>query len=258
VVVLHGASGNLRDWTFGPAQILAERHEVIVFDRPGHGLSGWPAGGERLAVQARLLRGALSALGIERTILVGHSYGGALALAWALDAPETVAGLLLLAAVSHDWDRRIGTLNSGMAIPFAGPAFAQALPALVSNGYIDRRLVQAFAPHPAPAGYFEHLRPDLILSPASLRGNALQLAALKPQIRAMAPRYSALKMPVQLVHCTDDATVPLALHSEPLAAALPQADLTRLSGAGHLPHHTAPAAMAAALARLSHDQANQV
>ena len=74
-----------------------ERHEVIAFDRPGLGFSGRPAAAPTSVwrLQAALLRGALARLGVARATLVGHSFGGAVALAWALEAPETVAGLLL-------------------------------------------------------------------------------------------------------------------------------------------------------------------
>ena len=73
---------------------MAERHDVIAFDRPGHGLSGWPgATAAQLAEQARLLRGGLAELGVRRATIVGHSYGGSVALAWALDAPDSVDGL---------------------------------------------------------------------------------------------------------------------------------------------------------------------
>jgi pimeloyl-ACP methyl ester carboxylesterase len=117
VVVLHGASGNLRDWTFGPAQAIARSNTVIAVDRPGNGLSGLPdRGGERLDVQAALLRGALEQLGVGRVTLVGHSYGGSVALAWALDAPESLDGLVLLAAPSQVWDGGLGFRTNLLAL----------------------------------------------------------------------------------------------------------------------------------------------
>ncbi|MBA3325489.1 MAG: alpha/beta fold hydrolase, partial [Rhodobacteraceae bacterium] len=95
VVLIHGASGNLRDFTLDVMPALAARHDVIAFDRPGHGLSGWPGPeAASLSEQARLMRLALAQLGVARATVVGHSYGGSVALAWALDAPETVDGLL--------------------------------------------------------------------------------------------------------------------------------------------------------------------
>ena len=80
---------------------------MIAFDRPGLGFTGRPVRGadRRLAAQAALLRRALARLGVGRATLVGHSFGGAVALAWALGAPATVAGLLLLGAPSQPLGR---------------------------------------------------------------------------------------------------------------------------------------------------------
>ena len=112
VCLIHGASGNLNDMTFRLAPALANRFEVIAVDRPGHGLSGLPeGGGVSIQRQAALLRGALARIGIERAMLVGHSYGGSVALAWAVDAPETVSGLVLLATPSQVWEGGLGLTN---------------------------------------------------------------------------------------------------------------------------------------------------
>ena len=74
--------------------------------------------------QAALIRGALARIGIERPLLVGHSYGGSVALAWAVDAPETVSGLVLLATPSQVWDGRPRpdqrpARKSGRGVPLA-------------------------------------------------------------------------------------------------------------------------------------------
>lgn len=118
VCLIHGASGNLNDMTFRLAPALADRFEVIVVDRPGHGLSGTPAGGgTSIRRQAALLRGALAAIGIPRPAVVGHSYGGAVALAWAVDAPQDTSALVLLAAPSQVWEGGLGLGNDLMASP---------------------------------------------------------------------------------------------------------------------------------------------
>ncbi len=251
VTLVHGASGNLNDMTFRVAPALAATHQVIAFDRPGHGLSGVPGqGGTTLSEQAALLRRALAQAGIERTLLVGHSYGGSVALAWALDAPESVEGLMLLAAPSHAWNGGVGTLNDILANPVAGPLFAYGIPHLVTPGMAERTLEHVFAPQPVPPGYLGHLDLGLVLQPSSLRENALQLEALKAQIRPMVPRYPGLAMPVEILHGDADKTVGLEIHSVPLAAEVPGARLTRLPGIGHMLHQVALPEVLAAFARL--------
>lgn len=251
VVLIHGASGNLRDWTQGAFAAISERCDTIAFDRPGLGRSGWPGpAGATMAEQVRRMRLGLRELGVERAYLVGHSYGGSIALNWALTAPESVRGLLLIGAPSQVWQGGLGLTTDLLANPYSGPLIAQAVPALLPNVVAETAIARVFAPNPTTPGYWGHLRPDLVLAPTALRANALQLAALKEQIRTMAPRYPGLRMPIQLVHGAADATVPIAIHSDVLVGQSPQAELTRLPGVGHMPHHAALPETLAALARL--------
>ena len=251
LVLIHGASGNLRDWTFRAADRFFATHDVIAFDRPGHGLSGTPDTGiAELSTQAALMRGALARLGIERSLVAGHSYGGSVALAWALDAPESVSGLMVLAAPSHEWPGGVGFTSELLANPALGPVVARSATTFVTDGVAGRAVSGVFEPQQAPDGYLDHLRLDLILRPSALRANALQLTALKAQVRAMQTRYGELAMPVEILHGTEDDTVWLSIHSEALAREAPRSRFTPLEGVGHMPHHVALPQVEAALARL--------
>src|SRR6056297_93645 len=88
-VLIHGATGNLNDMTFDLAPRLAERGmRVVAFDRPGLGYTERPeTQGWKPAVQARILREAADRLGLTRPVVAGHSWGAAVALAWAASAP---------------------------------------------------------------------------------------------------------------------------------------------------------------------------
>ncbi len=250
VVLLHGASGNRRDWTMGPAEVIARRRTVYAFDRPGHGSSGFPAGMESLTTQARMMRAALACEGVQRAVVVGHSYGGSVALAWALDAPDSVEGLVLIASPSHVWPGGLGLSTEILATPVLGPIVAQAASRMVGPAQAQAAARRVFAPQDPPEGYVEALDLDLVLRPETLRANALQLDALKDQIAAMQPRYPTLAMPIETLHGDRDTTVPIEIHSIPLADAAPTARLTSLGGVGHMPHHVATPAVVAALDRL--------
>lgn len=241
VVLLHGASGNLNDMTFRLAPAIAARgYSVISFDRPGHGRSGWPdEGGESLSGQAALMRQALRQMGITETTLIGHSYGGSVALAWALDDPLSVTRLMLISAPSQVWEGGLGLSTSLLANPLTGPVLAHTAPALVTGNFVRSAAGAVFAPQAMPEGYLDHLDLDLVLQPASLRANARQLDTLKQQLGPMMPVYSALDMPVELVHGTADTTVGLDIHSAVLVEQIPGARLTRLEGIGHMPHQVA-------------------
>lgn len=252
VVLIHGSSGNHRDWTMGAFQALAARHDVIAFDRAGLGFSGWPGPkGVRLTEQARLMQAALAAIGVPRAIVVGHSYGGSVALSWALDDPETVSGLALLSAPSQVWPGGLGYSTDLLANPLSGPLVSRAVPALLPLSVAERAAASAFAPQAAPEGYLQHLGVDLVLRPATLRRNAQQLAALKDQLRVMSPLYPQLAMPVEILHGTADETVPFAIHAGPLSRQIAQARLTALEGIGHMPHHVALPEVLAVIARLA-------
>jgi len=188
---------------------------------------------------------------VRRATLVGHSYGGSGALAWALEAPETLDGLILLAAPSQVWPGGLAFSTGLLANPATGPLLARTLPPLLPDSFLRSSVDAVFAPQAAPPDYIEHLQRRLLLDPSGLRRNALQLTALKPEIRTMAPRYATLVLPVEILHGTADTTVPIGIHSEVLVRQLPRARLTRLDGIGHMPHHAALPEVLAAIERLA-------
>lgn len=250
VVLIHSVHGNLQDWSASILPLLSLRHQVIAFDRPGAGLSGWPGpAGVRLTEQARLMRIALRRLGIERPIVVGHGYGGAVGLAWALDAPDRIAGLVTLGAPTHPLRRGPGIVYGLLANQVTGPLLAKALPSRASAA--QGALARAFAPQIPPLGYLARLRPEVMDRPSAIRANAAQLDALGAQLRVMSARYADLATPVEILHGEADGILPAERHALPLAAKARQARLTLLPGVGHMPHHAAPAETLAAIGRLA-------
>ncbi|MCA0940900.1 alpha/beta hydrolase [Salipiger pacificus] len=248
LVLIHGASGNLRDWTFDAVSRLSPDYRVIAFDRPGLGYTEAEADGDSIFDQAALLSAAATQLGATRPIVLGQSYGGAVALAWAANHPERVSALVLLGAASQPWEGGLPffyKLTAGPLAPLANPAIAAFAP----DARVQEAITEVFAPNPVPAGYAAHIGAPLTLRRESLDANARQRASLKAEIRALAPRYPALDLPVELIHGEADTTVGLQIHSVPTAAQIPGARLTALPGVGHMPQHVSPAQMDAAIAR---------
>jgi pimeloyl-ACP methyl ester carboxylesterase len=73
--------------------------------------------------------------------------------------------------------------------------------------------------------------------------------ALRAEVVEMSRLYGTLTMPIEIVHGDADTIVPAAVHSIPLSALAPGANLTLLPGVGHMPHHAAPEAVLAAIDR---------
>ena len=258
LVLIHGASGNLRDFDFGFIDRLSDRYRVIAFDRPGLGYTGrtdpaydsaFTSRAETLAEQATLLQAAAAQLGAEKPLVMGQSYGGSVALAWALDHPDNIAGLILVSAPSQVWDGGLGTLYAINSSAFGGAFILPIISAFAPAAQVRATMEGIFAPNPVPDGYDAHVGAELVIRRDSFRANARQVSALKAELAAMVPRYGGLSLPVEIVHGDADTVVPLAIHSAKLVDHIPGAVLTVLPGIGHMPHHSAPQAVVDAIDR---------
>ncbi|TVS01446.1 MAG: alpha/beta hydrolase [Rhodobacteraceae bacterium] len=249
LVMIHGANGNARDFSFDLIDRLADDFRVIAFDRPGFGFSDEFDGPEGPVEQADLLRAAAEALGVEQPIILGHSYGGAVAMAWALRSEDDVAGLTLLAPATHPWPGELGLWYRLTASRLGQNVVLPVVARLAPRFSVERTLERVFAPDPVPEGYLVHLGFDLTLDADQLTLNARQVNNLREHVEAMAPGYPALTLPIEVLHGTEDKTVGLAFHSERLVEDIDSASLTVLEGVGHMPHHARPEEVVAAVER---------
>ncbi len=237
VVLLHGAGCNLEDLR-ALGERLAVAHRVILIDRPGQ---GWSEGrGRRTcspAAQAAILREVLDRLGVTRVVLVGHSWGGALALAFALDHPDRVAGLVLLAPPTHPHLHRLTSLYGALSLPVAGWLFARSLELPLSAMALPAGVRGAFVPQTPPPDYLTRSAAWLLLRPRCFLANARDVAGLQGFLAAQAPRYGTLRIPAVVISGDRDPIVAPRQHAMAFAAAQPGAKLVLLPGVGHMPHH---------------------
>ncbi len=241
VVLLHGASGNLRDMQLALGDKLAARYRVILIDRPGHGWSDRPngRGDASPAAQATLIHQALAALGVTRPVVLGHSWSGALATAYALAYPTETRALILLAPVTHPWPGGIGWINDVVALPVLGSLIARTL--ILPSGYfmLEPGVAGVFSPDTPPPDYGARTGVALLLRPNEFIANAQDLAGLKEFVRQQAPRYGELKMPVTIISGDKDPVVYTDIHSRAIVRQVPQAKLTVLPGVGHMVQYVA-------------------
>lgn len=125
LVLIHGASGSTRDMTFELARHLEDRYRLLIFDRPGLGYTDRiNRTGATLVEQADLLSIAAAQLGAVKPIVAGQSYGGAVALAWAVHFPDRLSALVPISAVSSIWKTPLDLYYRTVSHPLLGPVVA--------------------------------------------------------------------------------------------------------------------------------------
>jgi pimeloyl-ACP methyl ester carboxylesterase len=253
VVLLHGASGNLEDQRLTLGLALAAQRRVIMIDRPGHGFSDRPGGKADASPgrQAALIAQALAGLGVKRAIIVGHSWAGALAAAIALDFPERVARLVLLAPVTHPWRGGISWYYALASKPIVGPLFAWTCAFPLGSLLIASAVANVFEPQLPPPDYLRCAATRLVLRPREFIANAQDVAILKDFVTAQASRYCGITVPTVVISGDHDNTVHIETHARVVAKTIPGAKLIVLEGIGHMPQHVAAGSIMAAIDELS-------
>jgi pimeloyl-ACP methyl ester carboxylesterase len=250
VILIHGDGGSVYDWTMSAFDELARAYHVLAFDRPGFGYSRRPTDGASPFVQARLIHQAAQALGIEKPILVGHSRGGNVALAYALSYPEHLAGLVTLAAAPYGGP--IAFHNRLLAVPVLGPLLAHTIYVPFGAAGVRAGLDAAFAPETTtPPDYLAayaayELRPRQLLAHA-----ADQVHGRAATERIMA-RYGELRVPLVIVHGAADRNVPVE-QARRLHQAAPNSVLIEISGAGHELMFLHPDVVRESIERIEHN-----
>jgi pimeloyl-ACP methyl ester carboxylesterase len=240
IVLIHGAGCNLEDMRLDLGEQLAARHRVILIDRPGMGWSKRKTrDGSAPQLQAAILRDVLDRLGVERAVIVGHSWGGALATSFALDYPDRTAALILLASPLYPLAHPTTSLYALFAMPILGWIYARTLALPVGLPFVGLALGSAFLPQLPPRDYLKRSAALLLLRPSTFLANARDMADLKRNLEPQPERYRGLSVPTVVMSGSSDFVVAPQLHAVPFAAAVPRAKLVILPGIGHMLHHAA-------------------
>jgi 3-oxoadipate enol-lactonase len=226
LLLLHGQPGLGADWQPVIAR-LPDSLSAIAPDRPGHGSSPLRGGG--LDVNAAAALDALDSAGVDRAVLVGHSYGGGVALRVAATAPDRVDALILLASVGPDC---LNFFDWLLAAPVAGALASrvawQVTPAFARAALRQMRRRDGGVRHPNWE-VWGHARWD----------NGPQWRTFLAEQRALvreAPSFAALaasaEVPALVVTDPRDPLVPFKT-AVALSGTLPDARLHLIEGAGH-------------------------
>ncbi|MBR8175739.1 alpha/beta fold hydrolase [Burkholderia ambifaria] len=245
LVFVHGLAGQWRNFAYLPLTRLAQHHRVILVDRPGAGRS--LRGGSSQAnvfAQARTIAAFLDALKLDRPVLVGHSLGGAIALAVGLNHPERVSRLALIAPLSHDQTEPPAPfkplmLPSPLVRRFVSWTFAVPLTILTGRKAVD----QVFAPEAVPRDFPVKGGGLLGLRPHVFYATATDLLSAPVDLPAMERRYADLTLPVDVLYGRADPILNWRVHGEALASKSARVRLTVVEG-GHMLPVTIPDATA--------------
>ena len=232
VLLVHGYGGDRNSWLF-LQEPLAARYQVYALDLPGHGTSAKDVGEGSLSVLADAVTGVLDALGAERAHLVGHSMGGAVALAAAARDPARIASLTLIAPSGFGPE-----INAGYLRGFADAQTRRELKAVIGQlfddeGLVTRQLVDDLLAYKRLDGVDEalHALADTLLDGEAQRGDS---AATLAAIGGAAP--------VTVIWGRADRIIPAA-QAESVAGAVRYL----IDGAGHMPQMERPAEVQAAI-----------
>ncbi len=247
IVLLHGNPGSTRDFEL-VVPALAATHRVVAIDRPGHGYSERPDLRAATPIaQARQLHAALTQLDISRPILVGHSWGGSVALAYATEFPDDVAGVALLGTRAYPVDAPPDALYAFLRRPIIGPLLRHTLVPLLGRGILETRFTAAYRPDSVQPAHLSAAR-ALWMRPRQLGATVWDTWLLQEGAAAMARRYSTIGAPVQLLVGDGDDLLP---ESQQLATQLPNAWIEVLPNTGHYLQRTRVEEVQRAIAVLS-------
>lgn len=257
LVFIHGASGNLKDQMLPFRERLQERAEMLFFDRPGHGWSGRGATNGDPHGQAKTIAALMDHAGIDRAIVVAHSFGGAIAATFALDFPDRTAGLVFMAPATHPWPGGATSWYYTLTQrPLIGPLFTETLSYLGGVTRMGGATTCVFSPNQVPAGYNRDASIELVLRPRAFRANAADVEGLYRHAVATAPRYPEIAAPTVVISGDSDTVVYEEIHSAGLGRDIPGAELVWVHNLGHKPDWIATDLAIAAIGKVAGRPAN--
>ncbi len=252
IVLLHGNGASIEDFeTSGVMALGADRYRMIAFDRPGFGYSDRPR--SRVwtpGAQADLIHGAFEELGIERPIIVGHSFGALVALALAIRHPEKIGGLVLVSGYYFPTPRPDVLVAIPTAIPLIGDMMANSLSPLLARALTPAIRTAIFSPLPAP-GRTSRWPVEMALRPSQIRASAVDGALMIPAAHILRRHYAKLELPVEIVAGDGDLVVNTRSHAKRLHGVIPGSSCEIIAGQGHMPHHDRPQHIVAAIDRIA-------
>ncbi|MER8596139.1 alpha/beta hydrolase [Mesorhizobium sp. M1182] len=253
IVFLHGLGAQLHQFGHTLFGRFGPNYRLIALDRPGSGYSVRArAASGRLSEQAEVVRHFIDALGLEKPLVVGHSLGGAIALTLAVEHPEAISGIALLAPLTHlepDAREKFGPLYIKSPLRRRIMACTVAIPAALK--YAEATLAFIFAPQTAPADYMVEGGGWCGLRPSHFYATSTDVVAIAHDLGRIEQRYGEITLPAGILFGASDRVLGIDIHGWPLMEKISGLDFEPVEGLGHMPQFVEPERVVAFIERIA-------
>jgi pimeloyl-ACP methyl ester carboxylesterase len=252
IVVIHGLAGQLHHLRH-LGEALSRDHRVILIDRPGSGYSirrrDKDAALER---QAAMVAALIERLGLGRSLLVGHSLGGAISLITALEHPQMVAGLALIAPLTR-YQPAVPPAFRPLMIrsPLLRRLISETVAVPAALRTAPQVLDMVFGPQKPPENYAIDGGALLGLRPGHIYAASTDMVAIGDTMRRVEARYGEIAVPTGILFGAEDRILDHAFHGIALSGRIKGLEIELLPGVGHMPQFAAPTAVEAFVRRMA-------
>ncbi|PLP61401.1 alpha/beta hydrolase [Mesorhizobium loti] len=253
IVFLHGLGAQLHHFTAPLFKVFGPGYRLIALDRPGSGYSSRARGSTgRLPEQADIICTFMEKLGLEKPVIVGHSLGGSVALAIAVEHPEAISGLVLLAALTHkEVDLRPEFKALFVSSPLKRFILAHTVSAPAGLKYGMKTMGLIFAPHPPPKNYMTENGGYIGLRPSHYYASATDFAVIEMDLPRLSERYNEIKVPSGLLFGGVDPIITLEVQGTPVKDKIEGLELEIADNLGHMPQFIGPEQVTAFIRRIA-------
>lgn len=237
VLMIHGLGAQLGNFDTGLADDLAQDFRVIAIDRPGMGWSERPNDAPASPrAQAAVVAEIIDTLNLNKPLVVGHSLGGAISMCLALDFPEKIQGLALLAPLTLP-PKEPAKVFAGLNLrsDLMRWLVSQTIAIPTSIKMSDQNMAAIFGPDEVPENYAVQGGGLLALSPQAFRNTSRDFLASREDLEFMVNGYAGIQVPVSILFGRQDQVLDAALHGETLVADHPAMSVQVIEGGHMLP-----------------------
>jgi pimeloyl-ACP methyl ester carboxylesterase len=246
VILIHGSSGSSRDMMQAFGTALEEDYEVLSVDRPG---IGWSENKipdiemsdprqQAAAIHEFVMSEQSKSKGNKKPIIVGHSWGGAVAVAYLMQFSEDIAGVLSIAPPLFPWRGPPAWYEKLVTRPVIGSIFSSLVLTKYGMTQLQAGIDSNFWPEPSRDGFGEAIGLPQILRLGPFRINSLYNIHLKRHLADMSKDYAKLTGNLTVSTGNKDRTVNAEFNSKRFFEAVPSSRLVWFEEAGHMVHYT--------------------